>query len=79
MISLLCTRCAHFDPHKLAGEDEWTSPEHHGPGGKPDRKTLTRNTCAAFPDGIPLDIWLGRFAHTRKWPGDNGIRYQSRT
>ena len=28
-------------------------------------------TCAAFPNGIPLDL----FNHVRPYPGDHGIRY----
>ena len=31
--------------------------------------------CAAFPDGIPLAIWLGKDTHQAPYPGDHGIRF----
>lgn len=34
------------------------------------------NTCAAFPDGIPDEIWRGDNDHTKPYPGDNGIRFE---
>lgn len=33
-------------------------------------------TCAAFPAGIPEDIFDGRFDHRMSYPGDNGIRWE---
>jgi hypothetical protein len=32
--------------------------------------------CKAFPDGIPLEIWLGLNKHTVQYPGDQGIRFE---
>ena len=32
-------------------------------------------TCAAFPDGIPMRIWLGENDHTKSYRGDHGIRF----
>lgn len=32
-------------------------------------------TCAAFPDGIPVDIFEGGFDHTQPYEGDRNIRY----
>ncbi|MFH0825093.1 MAG: hypothetical protein V2B18_20265 [Pseudomonadota bacterium] len=42
-------------------------------------------SCAAFPEGIPADILMGRFDHHEPWPpsaqyprGDRGIQYLRR-
>ncbi len=31
--------------------------------------------CAAFPDGIPDAIWLGRNDHSEPYPGDRGVLF----
>jgi hypothetical protein len=31
------------------------------------------STCAAFPTGIPVEIWSGRHDHSIPFPNDNGI------
>lgn len=38
--------------------------------------TMRSRTCAAFPDGIPSEIWRGLNDHTRPFAGDNGITFQ---
>jgi 2'-5' RNA ligase len=38
---------------------------------------LTKPFCAAFPDGIPDDIWENRFDHRNPHEGDHGLRWES--
>jgi hypothetical protein len=33
-------------------------------------------TCAAFPDGIPDDMWSNRFDHRRPFDGDGGVLWE---
>lgn len=42
----------------------------------PDGETVTR-WCAAFPDGIPMPIWLDEHTHQEAYPGDHGIQFES--
>lgn len=34
-----------------------------------------KQTCTAFPKGIPDDIWWNRADHRQPVSGDNGIRW----
>lgn len=34
------------------------------------------NVCAAFPDGIPDEIWLGKNDHKKPYKGDYGIQFE---
>lgn len=54
-------RCKHFLGVVWLGEDE-SSEEAH---------------CRAFPKGIPDEIAYGDNDHTKPYPGNQGIQYES--
>lgn len=36
------------------------------------------DTCDAFPDGIPFEIFFGGNKHTKPFKGDRGIRFEAK-
>ncbi len=38
-------------------------------------RLVDRSACVAFPNGIPADIFDGRFDHTQPYPDDGGFRF----
>lgn len=35
--------------------------------------------CAAFPKGIPPEIWLEKVSHQKPYEGDNGIQFEPKS
>ena len=40
-----------------------------------DRDPERVRQCAAFPDGIPMEIWQGKNLHREPYPGDSNIQF----
>src|SRR3954468_19797796 len=43
-----------------------------------DRRPDRRLSCAAFPGGIPAEVYENLMPHTRPLEGDGGIRFEPR-
>ena len=59
--SPVCSICKHFKADSM--------PPTWGEKPKP--------SCAAFPDGLPLEVWLGKNKHTTPIEGDQGLLFES--
>ena len=35
------------------------------------------HSCQAFPDGIPVEVWLGELRHDQPLAGDNGVQFEA--
>ena len=64
-----CWECKHY---KEMPPDQWPTPLRDKTG----ICDLDYPPCEAFPQGIPEEIWVGEFDHTKPYPGDNGIRFE---
>ena len=51
----------------------WTSPLDRTDASAPD----PTQTCTAFPEAIPDDIWWNRVDHRQPHEGDRGVRWES--
>jgi hypothetical protein len=52
----------------------WVSPLDHGDTAHEPEPV---QTCAAFPDAIPDDVWWNKVDHRQPVEGDGGIRWES--
>jgi hypothetical protein len=44
-----------------------------------DLDRLDARRCRAYPDGIPVPIWIGEHQHRTPYPGDGGIYFERTT
>lgn len=40
-------------------------------------KSKSIEVCKAFPNGVPKEVYTGKVLHTKPYPGDNGILFES--
>jgi hypothetical protein len=46
------------------------------PSCKHYRQSGEKTTCAAFPDGIPDDVFVGKIYHKHPIEGDRGVQFE---
>lgn len=39
-------------------------------------RDIVDRTCDAFPEGIPMPIWMGEHDHRTPYEGDHGIQFE---
>jgi len=39
-------------------------------------RTADNQTCEAFPEGIPEEIWTNQHDHHKPYPGDQSVRFE---
>lgn len=42
------------------------------------RWNMMKDTCEAFPDGVPMEIAMNRHDHRQPFTGDNGVLFESK-
>ena len=60
LLSPVCTYCKHF---RIESSVDISIEEPTG-------------DCAAFPEGIPIEIWSGENDHKKQFQGDNSIQFE---
>jgi len=41
-------------------------------------RDIVDRTCEAFPEGIPMPIWMGEHTHQTPYEGDHGIQFEDK-
>lgn len=59
-------------PHGIDGQSD--NPWYSHTCGR-CRNYGENQTCPAFPEGIPKEIWQARSGHRAPYPGDHGIQF----
>jgi hypothetical protein len=44
-----------------------------------DITDIAARRCRAFPEGIPIAVWIGKHDHRTPFPGDRGVQFEAPT